>query len=503
MDKLEVPSDYDDSESRLSDKPSGGTDGQEQYIAHNHQHLSVPFNGSIRAPSPDTLSNLSADEYAQLRRQSHSPGSRYHGSSTPSSTGVKAKLYEFWVRNKGLALVLLSQAFGVLMNVFTRILEVEGNHGKGFDPFQVLFARMSITFILSTLYMWWTKTEDFPLGKKEVRSLLVARGLTGFFGVFGMYYSLLYLPLADATVLTFLAPSLACFACSILINEPFTRMEQLAAAVSFVGVVLIARPVSLFEALTSSVDSTHAPPASGVTDAATSATTTSIAAASAVAVAAVNGNSTAVETSGARNYYGDPTPAQRGVAVGVAMLGVLGAAGAYTTIRWIGKRAHPLISVNYFAAWCTIVSVVVQIAVPGIGFLLPSDGREWLLLGGLGLAGFIMQFLLAAGLQYEKSSRATNMVYVQMLFALAGDKLVFGQTPGALSIVGSSLILGSAIYVAVHKEGAGGKTNGRERGEGRGSGGDEERGLMEGADLDDGESNRRPVQEIQLRTIRV
>ena len=44
------------------------------------------------------------------------------------------------------------------------------------------------------------------------------------------------------------------------------------------------------------------------------------------------------------------------------------------------------------------------------------------------------------------------MVYMQMLFALTFDKLVWGTTPGALSIIGSSLILGSAIYVAMNKE---------------------------------------------------
>jgi len=44
------------------------------------------------------------------------------------------------------------------------------------------------------------------------------------------------------------------------------------------------------------------------------------------------------------------------------------------------------------------------------------------------------------------------MVYMQMLFALSFDKLIWGTTPGALSIIGSSLILGSAIYVAMHKE---------------------------------------------------
>lgn len=60
--------------------------------------------------------------------------------------------------------------------------------------------------------------------------------------------------------------------------------------------------------------------------------------------------------------------------------------------------------------------------------------------------------MLAAGLQVEKSSRATNMLYTQMLFAVGFDKVIFGTTPALLSIIGSSLILGSAIYVAVHKE---------------------------------------------------
>jgi hypothetical protein len=64
------------------------------------------------------------------------------------------------------------------------------------------------------------------------------------------------------------------------------------------------------------------------------------------------------------------------------------------------------------------------------------------------------------------------MVYTQMLFALAFDKLVWGTTPGLVSIIGSSLILGSAIYVAMHKEEST-KSTGRERGDD-----DEERGLM-------------------------
>jgi drug/metabolite transporter (DMT)-like permease len=215
---------------------------------------------------------------------------------------------------------------------------------------KILFARMSITVVLSSLYMWYTKTPHFPLGHREVRWLLVARGLGGFWGVFGMYYSLIYLPLADATVITFLAPSLTCWVCSFLLKEPFTKIDRIGSLVSLVGVVFIARPTSLF------FSSAEAPPASGNTE-------------------VVGSNSTVVIPDASN--YDNVTPAERLAAVGIALVGVGGSVIAYTTIRWIGKRAHPLISVNYFATWCTIVSIVAQLTLPGIGFLLPADAKEW------------------------------------------------------------------------------------------------------------------------------
>lgn len=39
-----------------------------------------------------------------------------------------------------------------------------------------------------------------------------------------------------------------------------------------------------------------------------------------------------------------------------------------------------------------------------------------------------------------------------MLFAVAFDKIVWNDTPAGLSIVGSGLILGSTIYVAVQND---------------------------------------------------
>lgn len=113
------------------------------------------------------------------------------------------------------------------------------------------------------------------------------------------------------------------------------------------------------------------------------------------------------------------------------------------------------------------------------------------------------QFLLAAGLAYEKSSRATNMTYTQMLFALSFDKLIFDHTPGILSITGSSLILGSAIVVALQKNTGAANENGTSSNQ---VPADEESqaglltGTSEATNVQD--YDRLPVQEVQLRTLR-
>jgi hypothetical protein len=87
------------------------------------------------------------------------------------------------------------------------------------------------------------------------------------------------------------------------------------------------------------------------------------------------------------------------------------------------------------------------------------------------------------------------MLYTQMLFALTFDKLVWGTTPGTLSIIGSSLILGSAIYVALHKEDPKKVDNAVERGVG-----EEERGLIS---LDvDGQLREVGDVDIPMRALR-
>lgn len=97
------------------------------------------------------------------------------------------------------------------------------------------------------------------------------------------------------------------------------------------------------------------------------------------------------------------------------------------------------------------------------------------------------------------------MVYTSMLFALAFDKIVWNHTPGIWSIVGSSLILGSALFVAVQNQST------KDKNQTRGSAEEDNIGLVSGnleeEEEEDGREGRsrplRDVQEVQLRTMRL
>ena len=53
------------------------------------------------------------------------------------------------------------------------------------------------------------------------------------------------------------------------------------------------------------------------------------------------------------------------------------------------------------------------------------------------------------GLQRETISRGANGLYVQAIFAVALEVLLFGVLPSLLSVLGATIIISSAIYAVV------------------------------------------------------
>ncbi|KAI0192628.1 hypothetical protein EV127DRAFT_336571 [Xylaria flabelliformis] len=381
-----------------------------------------------------------------IHSQSHFPPSTAstNAPSRPPSrrTTIRTFCVSQWRKHKAPIFVFGAQFFGALMNLFARILEL-GDTDTKLHPMQLLLWRMLLTCLVCSIYIIKKQIPYGVLGSPEVRPLLVPRGIAGFCGIYGMWYSIQYLPLAEATVITFLAPLLSGYWCHLFLKDPYTRTEQLASFLALGGVVLITRPTSLFS---------NAVPEEG-------AVATALEAIANVTAMATQGS----ETTGSAivDSPTTPTTSERIGAIGFALLGVLGTSVAFTTLRAIGPRAHTLISVNYFSAACLIVSVSVlslspylDIGQPDLRLAFPSSIRQWGFVLLITLCGFATQVLITKGLAIERSNRATAMTYTQMLFAAGFDRFVWGTTMGWVSATGCAMIIAGAVWVAAGKSGA-------------------------------------------------
>ncbi|KAF8531777.1 hypothetical protein JB92DRAFT_2848873 [Gautieria morchelliformis] len=332
-----------------------------------------------------------------------------HQNILPFATNLRLLLIDLYQSNVGLLLIAASQLFITLMNVAVKFLN---DLDDPVPTLELVFVRMFITYFFSVSYMIARKIPHAVLGPPEVRPLLVFRGVSGFFGLFGIYYSLIYLSLSDAVVLTFLSPTTTAIAGFLFLREALSRKEAIAGLFSLIGVVLIARPQALFGTAT----------AEGIPE----------------------------SISDAGEIVISTTSSQRLIAVGVAMLGVVGATGAYISLRAIGTRAHAMHSMTFFSAYSVIVSTAGML-IFRVTPVIPRQLSWCGLLAAVGICGFIAQLLLVMGLQRETASRGTLALYVQVIFATAFERLVFKVSPSYLSMLGTIIIMGCAIYVALNK----------------------------------------------------
>ncbi|EGV66849.1 hypothetical protein CANTEDRAFT_112347 [Yamadazyma tenuis ATCC 10573] len=307
----------------------------------------------------------------------------------------------------GFTLLILGQMFNTVMLTTCKLLVTDDNP---IHPIQILFVRMAITYICCLLYMLITRSVPYaPFGEPSVRKWLLLRGVVGFFGVFGSYFSLLYLSMSDSVAITFLVPLITGFLAWILLRERYSLVEAMCGLVSLCGVMLIAKPHFLF------------------------------------------GSEADKEAGSADDSVESSSTEKRLLATGVALLGALAAASVFIILRKIGNSAHPLISVSFFSMVTVVISSISIIVIPSISFAIPQDSYQWSLFFTIGIAGFLYQFALTAGVQRVKASKASLVVYLQMVFAIALDVIIWHHFPGFLSILGILVIVGCTLVVMKYK----------------------------------------------------
>ncbi|KAJ4386737.1 hypothetical protein N0V93_009635 [Gnomoniopsis smithogilvyi] len=304
----------------------------------------------------------------------------------------------FVARHKASLMVLASQISAAILHGFVKALE---NGTDSVGPSQVLLIRMLITGIGCSLYLWLKGVPEFPLGPRDVRPILLLRAFGGILGAGGMYYSIVYLTLSQATALNFLAPMGAMMLSKYTDHGNFSFTDRVGTAVALAGVVLVTQPDGIFRP----------------------------------------------HEAGSLGPKPDNFAKAKGLASGA--VGVLGTTIALTTIRRIGSRAHALIVVNYFA-WVIVLvaTTLVVIELPS----WPQTIKAWVLLSVVGVFGGLMEFLLTLGISGDRSSAATVMIYSQVLWALIIDRIVWHVQLNIWTFAGIGGVVGSLVLVSLAKE---------------------------------------------------
>ncbi|KAF7328954.1 Aldo-keto reductase [Mycena venus] len=327
---------------------------------------------------------------------------------------VLHSLQEFLSLNAGLLLVTAAQAVFSLVNVAVKILQ---NLDEPVSTLELIVVRMAITYICSVGYMLIQKIPHPFIGPEGVRVLLVFRGVTGFIGLNGTYFSLQYLSLSDVTVLSFLVPMCTAILGSIFLKETFTKREALAGR-EFSSLhklhVLTVQQCAAYSAWSSLLDLTF-----------------------------YSGLRIAHQPSRRNTECLRLVSLSRGSWVLLALV--------MTTIRAIGQRAHPMHLLASFSIQSVIVASIIM-AILREPFVVPTR-LAWLgLLAVIGILGFGAQVLLTMGFQRETAGRASMAMYTQIIFASVLERIFFHTTPTLLSLLGTSIIMSSALYVALTKK---------------------------------------------------
>ncbi|HEX5635351.1 MAG TPA: DMT family transporter, partial [Gemmatimonadales bacterium] len=256
--------------------------------------------------------------------------------------------------------------------------------GRRLPSQQIVVFRAAATLVLS----WWAvRAAGVRPALGEQRGLLLLRGLFGAVGINCFYYSLVHLPLGEATLIQFMNPVFATVLAAVWVGERIRAGEVAALVASLLGVVFITRPAVLFGTESAAIAPAHA---------------------------------------------------------AIALLGAVCSGAAYATVRKLGPREHPAVVVLYLPL------VTLPLVLPFTATQwTPPTGTEWMLLAGVAVSTQLAQVFMTRGLQAETAVRATTTGYLQIVFAGAWGALLLGETPSAWTLAGAAVIVASTLTLAL------------------------------------------------------
>lgn len=258
--------------------------------------------------------------------------------------------------------------------------------GRRLPSSQVVLVRAALTLAMS----WWAvRQAGLPTIWGTQRRLLLVRGALGAIGINCFYWSLVHLPLGEATLIQYTNPIFATILAALWVGERVRPGEMVCLAMAMVGVILITRPGFIFGSAGSAYDTRD---------------------------------------------------------IAIALFGAVCSGAAYAAVRKMGSGEHPSVVVFYLP----LVTFPIAIPFASTNWLVPT-WTEWLFLLGVGAATQMAQVYMTKGLQAETAVRATTTGYLQIVFAGLWGALILHERPSLWTLVGAAVIIGSALVLAFGK----------------------------------------------------
>jgi drug/metabolite transporter (DMT)-like permease len=237
--------------------------------------------------------------------------------------------------------------------------------------------------VLTLLFSWAAlRHAGVPIWGRN-RKLLLARGVLGTMALACFFFSLVHLPLGEATLIQYMNPVFATILAALFVGERMRGGDLFCIGASLCGVLLITRPAALFGGAASPLDPTH---------------------------------------------------------VAIALSGAFCSGAAYAVVRKMGTSEHGMVVVFYLP----LTTVPLSLPLAAREWVWPV-GWEWLVILGIGVTTQAAQVYMTRGLQLERAARATATGYLQIVFAGIWGALLLGERPTAWSVSGALLIVGSTL----------------------------------------------------------
>ena len=108
----------------------------------------------------------------------------------------------------------------------------------GIPLLQIIFVRAVISVVLSLADIWRARVH--PLGHRHV--LLLGRGVSGFLALTGVFYALIHLSMAQATVLQYLHPVFTALLAFLFLAERPSTATIACIVLSLLGLICMVSP---------------------------------------------------------------------------------------------------------------------------------------------------------------------------------------------------------------------------------------------------------------------